>query len=70
MDETDVQNALEAMETDKTLVTKSAYRANAEQWPGNRISFVASHLAYLKSHPAVNPKHYISNLKLMLRKKP
>ncbi len=70
MEETDITTALQAMETDKSLVTKSAYRANGEQWPGNRISFVQSHLVYLKSHPAVNPQHYLSNLKLMLRKKP
>ena len=70
MEETDITTALQAMETDKSLVTKSAYRANADLWPGNRISFVQSHLVYLKSHPAVNPSHYLSNLKLMLRKKP
>lgn len=70
MEETDITVALKAMQTDRSLVTKSAYRANAELWPGNRISFVDSHLVYLKSHPAVNPSHYLSNLKLMLRKKP
>ena len=70
MEETDILTALQAMETDKSLVTKSAYRANSDLWPGNRISFVDSHLAYLKSHPAVNPAHYLSNLRLMLRLKP
>jgi hypothetical protein len=70
MQESDILTALQAMETDKSLITKSAYRANAELWPKNRISFVDSHLTYLKSHPAVNPSHYLSNLKLMLRKKP
>ncbi len=70
MEEPDILTALQSMETDSTLVTKSAYRANGELWPGNRISFVDSHLAYLKSHPAVNPSHYLSNLRLMLRKKP
>ena len=70
MEETDITTALQAMETDKSLVTKSAYRANGDLWPGNRISFVQTHLVYLKGHPAVNPNHYLSNLKLMLRKKP
>lgn len=70
MEEIDILTALRAMQSDKNLVTKSAYRANAELWPGNRISFVDTHLVYLKSHPAVNPNHYLSNLKLMLRKKP
>lgn len=70
MDETEILTALKAMESDKNLVTKSAYRANAELWPGHRISFVDAHLAYLKSHPAMNPRHYLSNLRLMLRKTP
>ena len=70
MEESDILTALRAMQADKNLVTKSAYRANAELWPGNRISFVDTHLVYLKSHPAVNPSHYLSNLKLMLRKTP
>lgn len=70
MEDTDILTALQAMETDTNLVTNSAYRANSDQWPGNRISFVDSHLAYLKSHPSLNPSHYLSNLKLMLRKKP
>lgn len=70
MDDTTILTALETMQGDPSLVTKSAYRANAELWPGNRISFIDAHLAYLKTHPAVNPSHYLSNLRLMLRKKP
>lgn len=70
MEDTEIVTALEAMEEDKTLVTKSAYRANPDVWPGNRASFKQTHLAYLKSHPALNPSHYLSNLRLMLRNKP
>lgn len=70
MEDTDILTALQAMEDNKELVTKSAYRANSDLWPGNRVSFVDSHLAYLKSHPALNPSHYLSNLRLMLRNKP
>ena len=70
MEELDILSALKVMETDQSLVTKSAYRANSDLWPGNRISFVDAHLAYLKSNPAVNPAHYLSNLRLMLRIKP
>ncbi len=70
MEESNIVEALKAMESDKNLVTKSAYRANAEMWPGNRISFVDTHLVYLKAHPATNPRHYLSNLRLMLRKTP
>lgn len=70
MDEEDVRTVLETMVTNPTLVTKPAFRANTEKWPTNSISFVESHLAYLRLHPKTDPKHYLSNLRLMLRKKP
>ena len=70
MEEDDVTEALRAMKADPNLVTKSAYRANVELWPNHRISFVDSHLVYLKAHPLVDPRHYLSNLKLMIRKRP
>jgi hypothetical protein len=63
----EVAQALEKMEADPDFVTESAYKANAEQWPGNRISFVESHLLYLKNHPALDPQHYLANLKLMTK---
>ncbi|HSX52957.1 MAG TPA: hypothetical protein VLF90_01135 [Patescibacteria group bacterium] len=68
MTEDEVITALEAMIADRRLVTVSAYRANVDVWPDNRISFIDSHVSYLRAHPAVNPSHYISNLKLRLRK--
>lgn len=68
--EESILSALQAMESDPKLVTTSAYRANTVVWPDNRISFVDNHLAYLRSHPGVNPQHYLSNLRLMLKKNP
>ena len=65
----EVIEALQKMEADPSYVTESAYRANADLWPGNRISFVDAHLLYLKSHPAMKPEHYLSNLRLMIRVK-
>lgn len=70
MTEEEVIAALEIMVTDRSLVTVSAYRANAEVWPENRISFIDSHMVYLRTHPAVDPTHYLSNLRLRLRKRP
>ena len=69
MEPDEIITALQAMETNPDLITNTAYRANAELWPTNRISFVDSHLAYLKAHPTVNPQHYLSNLRLMLRRR-
>lgn len=68
MDELEITDALKQMEDDPGLITLSAYRANAEMWPGNRISFVDSHLAYMKANPGVEPRHYLSNLRLRIKK--
>ena len=70
MEEDEIRTALQTMETNPTLVTNSAFRANTEKWPTNSISFVENHLNYLKLHPKTDPQHYLSNLRLMLRKKP
>jgi hypothetical protein len=67
IDEEEILSTLNAMEDNPLFVTKSAYRANSEQWPDHRISFVNTHLAYLKSHPSVNPRHYLANLRLILK---
>ena len=70
MDEEEIRTALQVMEANPALVTKSAFRANTEKWPDNTISFVESHMAYLKLHPKTDPQHYLSNLRLMLRRNP
>lgn len=58
---------LNTMENDPGMVTKHAYSPNTELWPDNRIPFVEVHLAYLKSHKNVDPKNYLSNLRLMIK---
>jgi hypothetical protein len=70
MTDEEIVEILEAMEANPNLITRPAYRANAELWPGNTIPFVDSHLHYIKTHPALNPEHYLSNLRLMIRRKP
>ncbi len=70
MSDEEIMSALRGMEHDPALITESAYRANTQKWPGNRISFVDCHMMYLKTHPGINPKHYLANLRLQLRKKP
>lgn len=55
------------MEKDPSLITSSAYRANAETWPNHQIPFVDAHIAYLKAYPQVRLQDYISNLRLQLK---
>jgi len=67
--EEEVRAKLENMVDDPNLITLSAYRANTVLWPENTIPFVESHLEYLKNHKTVQPDHYLSNLRLMIRKR-
>jgi len=64
----EVVEALHSLEASPTYVTKPAYRGNAEKWPNHQISFTDFHLGYLKDHPTLDPRHYIANLRLMLKK--
>lgn len=61
--------ALTSLQTNPLYLTEPAYRGNSEKWPDHQISFIDFHLGYLKSQPTLNPWHYLSNLKLKLRKK-
>ena len=65
--EDEIVAALVAMEKSSVYVTEPAYRGNVEKWPDNQISFIDFHLNYLKVHPALDPHHYIANLRLMLK---
>lgn len=63
----EAKQTLEAMTADPLYNTESSYSANAVIYPDNTMSFVDKHMEYMRSHPAMSPKHYISNLRLMTR---
>jgi hypothetical protein len=65
---TKARDILVRMEADSSLITKSAYRANAERWPKNRITFIDIHMEYLNIHPEITVEDYLSNLRLKIRK--
>lgn len=67
--EDEIISELKAMIDNSLYLTEPAYRGNAEKWPGNEISFIDFHLGYLKVHPALDPYHYMANLKLTLKKR-
>lgn len=69
MEEEEIVKRLMALQDDPAILTEPAFRANTDIWPDNEISFVDSHLAYLRARPSTNPDHYLSNLKLRLRKR-
>lgn len=63
----EVEQALRKMAIDLQYNTTSSYSANSEQYPDNLIPFVEKHMAYLRNHPATDPWHYLSNLRLITR---
>jgi hypothetical protein len=66
MDETEIRQTLNSMEQDATLRTSPSYITNTPEAIG-LVSFRKKHLTYLKEHPKVNPQHYLSNLKTMIK---
>jgi len=68
--EGDIRKKLAAMLQDPSLNTKvSSFSANAELYPDGQIPFVDKHIAYLMNHPSLSHDQYLSNLRLMLRKR-
>ena len=70
MEPEEIHSALLAMEKDTSLTTVGSYAANPILWPDHKITFVEKHINYLKAHSDVNPQHYLSNLRLMIKKRP
>lgn len=59
---------LEKMESDKNFHTESSFTIDTENFPNHKMPFVTTHMTYLSKHAEVNPRHYISNLRIRLRK--
>ena len=66
---TETKNALSALEDNPSYVTEVSYTSDREKYPKGIIPFVDKHLLYLHQHPTVNPLHYLSNLRLQLKKR-
>lgn len=70
IEDANVREKLQAMEQNPLLnVSPPSFSANVELYPDGQIPFVEKHIAYLLDHPAVNPDQYLSNLRLMLKKR-
>lgn len=67
MSHEEIRQQLQDMQDDEQMITKSAYSPTAIDLPGNKLPFVDLHLMYLKNHKNINPSHYLSNLKIMLK---
>ncbi len=63
----EVEKVLRNMQDDSRFNTDSSYSADTVNHPDHLITFTEKHMAYLQSHPDVNPTHYIANLRLMTK---
>lgn len=68
MDEDEIKQALTLMELDSTLITNASFAKDTLD-PVSLQTFREKHMAYLKGHPKVNPQHYLSNLRTMIKKR-
>jgi hypothetical protein len=66
MNETEIDEALCFMEEDNSLKTPPCYVQETIS-STKLMSFREKHLAYLKSHPKINPENYLANLRTMIK---
>lgn len=65
----EVEQALLTLEKDSAFNTAPSYSANIDTYPDHVIPFVDKHMKYLSEHHSVNLTEYLSNLRLMTRKR-
>ena len=62
------QDVLEKLEQDTAYFSEPSFTSDTDHFPDNLMPFTLTHMNYLAKHPEVNPRHYISNLRLRSRK--
>jgi hypothetical protein len=58
---------LKLMLEDDSYHTTKGYSIDTESYPDHDVPFIEHHMNYLRKHPQVDPEHYLSNLRLMLK---
>ncbi len=49
--------------------TVASYSADSNNYPDNLMPFIDKHIKYLSEHQNIDPQHYLSNLRLITRRK-
>lgn len=65
----EITTKLVQLQDDPTMVTNSMYSPSASDYPENQLPFVEIHLGYLRKNKHVNPEQYISNLRIIIKKR-
>ncbi len=63
----EAREILEQMVSDSSYNTASTYSSNADLYPDNLMPFIDKHMDYMCTHTELNPRLYLSNLRLMSR---
>ncbi len=66
-EEREIREGLQQMACNGSYNTPSSYTPSSLTYPDGLISFVDRHMRYLKTHPQVDVRMYIANLRLMTR---
>jgi hypothetical protein len=64
-----VKKKLLDMTNDDSFNTSSSFSSNFTDYPDNLIPFVDKHMNYLNTHPKVDARTYLANVRLMTRVK-
>lgn len=67
LQEPQVTEELQSMLNDESFHTLPGYSIDGETYPNHVVPFIEEHVRYLTKHPQVDPAHYLSNLRLMLK---
>jgi hypothetical protein len=62
-----IKEKLQQMAGSSSYNTTASYTTNSLLYPDNLIPFVDKHMNYLISHPALEAKKYLANIRLMTK---
>jgi hypothetical protein len=65
IDGLEILQALKSMARSEEYVTKESYTPHSEVL----LTFVEKHQEFIRKHPNTNAQHYVSNLKIMCRRR-
>ena len=63
----EAKEELQSFEDDPTMNTVGRYSPSADDEPNNIMPFHKIHMGYLTKNKSVDPRNYLSNLRLMIK---
>ena len=70
MVEEETRELLVRLDNDDAHITDAVFRADETKWADNKMPFVEAHIEYLRAHSKVDPRTYLSNLRLRTKRNP